>query len=408
LSVADVDALLYLPDRDPDQLRAVVDIPALSPGWRQSFRELLDAAEQGTTAAAPPVGHEPGWTGFRQLRVVELVTETSTVSSINLAAADGQPLPAPAAGQYLTVRVAGAGDPPPVRSYSLSSDPRSDTYRISVKQEPHGIVSGYLHTHLTTGTVLDVAAPRGEFVLDNGDEPVLLISAGIGATPVLAMLHQLAAEHSSRDIWWIHASHTAAQHPFAAESHHLLQSLAHTHEHIFYTAGPIPAETPATRGHINTEALTNLRLPVDASAYLCGPAAFMTDISNTLTAIGIDPTRIHTEMFGALAPINPGITDTSHPRPHPPAGEPGPGPAITFARSGLTTPWSPRYRSLLELAEACDIPTRWSCRTGVCHTCITTVMSGDLSYDPAPLEPPAPGQALICCSHARTDLTLDL
>lgn len=408
MSVADVDALLYLPDRDPDQLRAVVDIPALSPGWRQSFRELLDAAEQGTTAAAPPVGHEPGWTGFRQLRVVELVTETSTVSSINLAAADGQPLPAPAAGQYLTVRVAGAGDPPPVRSYSLSSDPRSDTYRISVKQEPHGIVSGYLHTHLTTGTVLDVAAPRGEFVLDNGDEPVLLISAGIGATPVLAMLHQLAAEHSSRDIWWIHASHTAAQHPFAAESHHLLQSLAHTHEHIFYTAGPIPAEIPATRGHINTEALTNLPLPVDASAYLCGPAAFMTDISNTLTAIGIDPTRIHTEMFGALAPINPGITDTSHPRPHPPAGEPGPGPAITFARSGLTTPWSPRYRSLLELAEACDIPTRWSCRTGVCHTCITTVMSGDLSYDPAPLEPPAPGQALICCSHARTDLTLDL
>jgi ferredoxin-NADP reductase/MOSC domain-containing protein YiiM len=408
ISVADIDALLYLPHRHPDQLRAALDIPALSPGWQQSFRELLDAADHGATAPVPEIGKEPGWPGFRRLRVVELVAETSSVSSVRLAADDGRPLPAPVAGQYLTVRVAGAGDPAPVRSYSLSSDPRSDTYRISVKQEPGGVVSGYIHTHLAPGTVLDIAAPRGEFVLVEGNEPVLLISAGIGATPVLAMLHQLADDHSSRDIWWIQSCHSAAQRPFAAESRRLLESLDRTHVHVFCTTGPVPADKSLTRGRLTATALGSLRLPVDASAYLCGPANFMTDVTDALVGLGIGASRIRTEMFGALAPINPGITDISHAHPHPPAGAPGTGPAITFARSGLVVPASDKYRSLLELAEACDVPTRWSCRTGVCHTCITTVVSGDLSYEPAPLEPPPSGEALICCSRARTDLVLDL
>ncbi len=408
LRVADIDALLYLPNRDPDRLRAALDIPALSPGWQQSFRELVDAADRGTPAGAPQIGQEPGWAGFRPLRVVNLVSETSSVTSVQLAAADGQALPTPTAGQYLTVRVPGAGDPAPARSYSLSSDPRSDTYRISVKRESHGLVSGYLHTRLATGAVLDVAAPRGEFVLGAGDEPVVLISAGIGVTPVLAMLHQLVDERSSRDIWWIHASHTAVQRPFAAESDELLAQLAHTHEHIFYTTGPTPADSRVTPGRITPEALSKLRLPVDASVYLCGPAQFMTDITEALVALGIDASRIRTEMFGALAPINPGLTEIAHQRPHPPAGEQGTGPTINFARSGLVVSWSDTYRSLLEFAEACDIPTRWSCRTGVCHTCVTTVMSGDVSYEPQPLEPPSAGEALICCSRARTDLVLDL
>ena len=224
----------------------------------------------------------------------------------------------------------------------------------------------------------------------------------------MAMLHQLAAEHSSRDIWWIQASHTAAEQPFAAESRRLLQSLAHTHEHVCYTAGPMPADTSTTHGRLTAEALANLGLPMDASAYLCGPAGFMSDVTDALVVAGIDANRVHTEMFGALAPINPGVVDVTPRHPHPPTGEPGTGPTITFARSGLVVPTSQKYRSVLELAEACDVPTRWSCRTGVCHTCITTVVSGDVSYEPAPLEPPDGGEVLICCSRARTDLVLDL
>jgi ferredoxin len=161
-------------------------------------------------------------------------------------------------------------------------------------------------------------------------------------------------------------------------------------------------------GRITTEALGQLDLPMDARAYLCGPAGFMSDVTDALLANGIDANRIHTEAFGALAPINPGIINVTQRHPHAPAGDPGTGPTITFARSGLVVPASRKYRSLLELAEACDVPTRWSCRTGVCHTCVTTVVAGDVSYEPSPLEPPADGEALICCSRARTDLVLDL
>jgi MOSC domain-containing protein YiiM len=184
VSVADIDALLYLPGRDPARLRAALDIPALSPGWQQSFRELLDAADAGRRPDAPAAGTEPpGWAGFRRLRVTRRVAESATIASLYLEAEDGSRLPAPRAGQFLTVRVPGAGDPAPVRSYSLSSDPAGGVYRISVKRESHGSVSTYLNTRLAPGSELDVAAPRGDFVLADDDRPVLLISAGIGATP---------------------------------------------------------------------------------------------------------------------------------------------------------------------------------------------------------------------------------
>ncbi|HLX52050.1 MAG TPA: MOSC domain-containing protein, partial [Streptosporangiaceae bacterium] len=162
LSVADTDALLYLPGRDQHKLRTAVTIPALSPGWQGSFRDLLAAPADGASEPGP------AWPGFRKLRVERVVRETEQVASIYLIAADGTALPAPRAGQYLTLRVSGAGQPPPVRSYSLSSAPAGGTYRISVKQEPHGVASSYLNHRVQPGAVLDVAAPRGDFTLGDG------------------------------------------------------------------------------------------------------------------------------------------------------------------------------------------------------------------------------------------------
>jgi ferredoxin-NADP reductase/MOSC domain-containing protein YiiM len=410
LSVGDIDALLYLPDRDIEQLRAAVDIPALSPGWQQSFRELLDAAENGTRAPAPPVGVEPGWSGFRHLRVAKLVAESSTVTSVYLAADNGGVLPRPTAGQYITLRLTGAGDPAPVRSYSLSSDPGADTYRISVKREPKGLVSGFIQSALRAGSVLDVAAPRGEFVLTDDATPILLVSAGIGVTPVLAMLHHLVAVRTTRDVWWIHVARDPAQQAFADEAHQLLQSLPHARERIFYTSpeADLPATSAIIRGRPTLATLTELGLPNDAMAYICGPTPFMDDMHDALVGLGIAPERLHTELFGALPAINPGVTDTRRPAPHQPPGPEGSGPEITFARSGLTVRWSDRDRSLLELADACDVPTRYACRTGVCHTCVTPILSGDVSYSPNPLEMPGPGEALICCAQPENDLVLDL
>jgi ferredoxin len=154
--------------------------------------------------------------------------------------------------------------------------------------------------------------------------------------------------------------------------------------------------------------LAALEPPRDAQAYVCGPALFMDEAGAALAAIGIEAAHIHTEPFGPAPSMTPGIAATPARPPHPPAGEPGTGPTIEFARSNLAVPWSSDYASLLELAEACDVPVRWSCRTGVCHNCETTLIAGALDYDPDPVEPPAPGSALICCSQPRADVVLDL
>jgi len=394
LSVADTDALLYLPGRDRARLRAAVRIPALSPGWQQSFRDLL-AEDDGQPAQAGA----PAWAGFRPLRVTKVVPESATVSSVYLTAGDASPLPPARAGQYLTLRVDGAGQPAPVRSYSLSSAPGAGAYRISVKRESHGLVSGYLNGTLRPGATLEVAAPRGDFVLDDVTGPVLLISAGIGVTPVLAMLHALAARRSERDVWWIHGARGPREHPLAAEAHALLASLPNAREHVFYSA---------TSGRLSKDKLLALDIPAAASAYICGPASFMTDMRDALTAAGLDPGRIHTELFGALPSINPGLTGQAGPPPHRPPGPAATGPMVTFARSGIATRFGADGRSLLELADACDVPSRWSCRTGVCHTCATPLLSGSVSYAPDPLELPAAGEVLICCARPSADIVLDM
>lgn len=387
MTVAEIDALLYLPDRDAARLRDAVDIPALSPGWQQSFHELLAGG------ATPAVGVEPGWKGFRPLTVTDIHRESSTIISVRLAAADGTKLPPALPGQYLTVRVPGAAEPPPVRSYSLSSGPGEQTYRISVKRD--GLVSSYLHARLATGDVLQVAAPRGDFVLGAGDRPVLLISAGVGVTPVLAMLYRLAADRAQREIWWLQAAHDAEQQAFAAEAHRLLASLPNTREEIFLSA---------TR-RLTAEHLASLGLPREATAYVCGPETFMADVGRTLTDHGID---VHEELFGGRARLNPGITGATDEPPHQPSGAAGTGPLVTFSRSGLDVRWRDSEASLLELAEACDVPTRWSCRTGVCHNCVTPLLSGEVAYDPEPLERPAEGEVLICCSRPVDEVVLDL
>jgi ferredoxin-NADP reductase/MOSC domain-containing protein YiiM len=409
LTVADVDALLYLPDHPVAKLRRALDIPALSTGWRSSFRDLLDAAGNSDRHNAAALDAEPGWAGFHPLRVAEIVNESASVVSITLDDPEGAVLPTARAGQYLTVRVPGAGKPAPVRSYSLSSAPGAARYRISVKRETHGLVSGYLHDCLQPGAVIEAAAPRGDFVLQAGTAPVVLISAGIGATPVLSMLQALGKAGGSREVWWLHSTRNPAEHAFATQIRDLLADLPGAHSRIFYSAAT-PTEAAragATAGRLTAQTLAGLGLPTAAGVYVCGPATFMADIRVALTAIGI--ADVHTELFGPPAAINPGVVAKPPVAPHVPAGPPGPGPLVTFGRSGVTAPFDGAgFANLLEFAEACDVPARWACRTGVCHTCVTPVLSGTVSYEPTPLEMPATGSVLICCSRPTSEVVLDM
>ena len=416
MTVAEVDGLLYLPGHSRERVLTALRIPALSAGWKASFQALADQAEEPAestgNAGLPAVSPPPAWPGFRPLAVTSVNPESDSVISVYLADPGGAALPPPGPGQFLTLRLdAVPGAQPLLRSYSLSGDPDAGSYRISVKLEAHGAGSQFIHTQVRAGNQLQAAAPRGTFVLQPGDGPVLLISAGVGATPVMAMLHALAASGSGRDVWWLHGARDRAQEPFAAESRSLLAGLARGHRNVCYShpgSGDVQGRDYQTRGRLSASVLAGLGLPADADAYICGPTAFMADMSAALVDLGIDRARVHTEIFGAAPAQTPGIAAVAVRPPHSPAGPPGDGSEVAFARSGLTVRWGRGYGSLLELAEACDVPVRWSCRSGVCHTCETDVMSGSVSYDPAPIDEPAAGSTLICCSQPLGDLVLDL
>jgi ferredoxin-NADP reductase/MOSC domain-containing protein YiiM/ferredoxin len=412
MPVADVDALLYLPGHTRQGLLRALRIPALSPGWQGSFRALLNeepgSGNAGLAATSPP----PAWPGFRQLTVAVITRESDSAISICLEDPTGAALPAARPGQYLTVRVQPEkGQRAVLRNYSLSGPPGARYYRFTVKRETGGVASDYLHTHLAVGDQLDIAAPRGTFILEETHAPVLLISAGIGATPVLAMLQALAQERSDREIWWLHGARNRREQPFAAEARTLLASLPHVRADVYYSRpgrDDVKGRDFDSAGRLTASVLAELKPPPNAEAYVCGPTGFMDDISAGLAALGLDAASIHTEPFGPAASVTPGIAAKPTRAPHPPTGQPGTGPTIAFARSDLTIPWSSDYGTLLELAESCDVPVRWSCRTGVCQTCETTLIAGDVDYNPDPVEPPAAGSLLICCSQPRDDIVLDL
>jgi len=412
MTVADVDALLYLPGHTRQELLRALRVPALSPGWQGSFRALLNeepgAGNAGLTLTSPP----PAWPGFRQLTVTAITRESESVISIRLEDPKGAPLPAARPGQYLTLRVQpNKRKRALLRNYSLSGPPGAAYYRVTVKHEPRGAASGYLHTRLAVGDQIDIAAPRGTFILDKTNAPALLISAGIGATPVLAMLQELAHEGSDREIWWLHGARNGREHSFGAEARELIASLPNARSCVYYSR-PAPNDLKGrdfdSAGRLTATLLAELKPPPDAEAYLCGPTAFMDEISAGLAAVGFDAARIHTEPFGPAASQTPGIAAMPARAPHPPDGPPGNGPTIAFARSDITIRWNSDYGSLLELAESCDVPVRWSCRTGVCQTCETTIIAGDVDYSPDPVEPPTDGSVFICCSQPRDDIVLDL
>jgi ferredoxin-NADP reductase/MOSC domain-containing protein YiiM/ferredoxin len=392
LSVAETDALLYLPSPSRDGLERAARIPALSPGWQKSVEALLAPVEFRTRA--------PAWPGFRPLRVAEVRPETKDVTSFVLEAELPSSLPAALAGQFVVLRL----QPQHVlRSYSISGPSDGGTYRITVKRTESHVVDG-----VRAGDVLEVSAPRGEFTLAAGPLPIVLVSAGIGITPVLSMLHSLSAEAANqRELWWIYGARNSAEHPFAGETRELLARLANAHSYVVYSRpGPNDrlGEHYDAYGRVEVNAFQKLDVPRHADFYLCGPARFLADLTAGLLSWGVDRTHIHREIFGPEASLTPGVAKA----PHAPNGAAGSGPSVSFSRSGLTVPWNGRYRSLLEFAEACDVPVKWSCRTGVCHTCESALLDGSVRYEPDPLVEPVAGSVLICCSTPQSDIDLEL
>src|ERR1700722_17957390 len=270
MTVAEIDALLYSADHPLEALRRAARIPALSPGWRASMQKLAAAAEAGGTTGNAGLG--PGasaplaWRGFRPLVIVASREESADVRSFEFAADDGSKLPPSLPGQYILVRVQPNPDAPAVtRNYSLSGPPGSPTYRIGVKNE-HGLASGFLHHSVRAGSHVAVGAPRGSFTLADGATPVVLISAGVGVTPMLAMLHAVAVTDgvAPRKLWWLHSARDRAHHSFAQDADDLLAAIPASQRCVIYSR-PAPGDRLGQDfdrpGHLSPQLLQDIGVP---------------------------------------------------------------------------------------------------------------------------------------------------
>ncbi|HEX2454197.1 MAG TPA: MOSC and FAD-binding oxidoreductase domain-containing protein [Vicinamibacterales bacterium] len=427
MTVAEINALLYSPNHPRDRLERALRIDALSLGWRSSFEALLQShtseAGSGNAGLAPAAATHPVAPGFRALAVTAIEYESADVLSLTMQSPDGQPLGAALPGQYVVVRLqptaggpaasAEASAPKPIfRSYSLSGPQSTERYRISVKIEANGAAGTYLREHVRVGDALDVSGPRGSFILQSGERPVVLLSAGIGATPVLAMLYALAAARSTRQVLWLHGARDRQHHPFAAEVRRLMLALPHGRSYVCYSrpgSHDTMTEDFDATGRLSRSVFDEVGVPREADVYVCGPTRFMAEMKESLATVGVTPERIHVELFNGSESMTPGVVSVAPRSPHLPTDDADTGPLVSFARSGIAAHWkASSYQSILELAEACDVPVRWSCRTGVCHNCESGLVSGAVVYGPEPLDQPADGNLLVCCSQPIRDVVIDL
>ncbi|MET4218695.1 ferredoxin-NADP reductase/MOSC domain-containing protein YiiM/ferredoxin [Bradyrhizobium sp. LB14.3] len=417
MTVAEINALLYSSEHPRERLERALRIGALSPGWRWSFEAVLKSQAaghaSGNAGLAPASAAHLVAPGFRPLAITAIERESADVLSLTMRDPDGRKLLPALPGQYVVLRLRMSGDRPPLlRSYSLSGPPSTEQCRISVKIEPDGAAGAYIRDHVRTGAVIDVSSPRGSFILQSGERPVVLLSAGIGATPVLAMLSALAEARSPRPILWLHAARDRQHHPFAAEVQRLIRALPQGRLYVCYSRPGAQDRLGYdfdAAGHLSRSIFDAIEMPRDADVYLCGPNRFMTDMKAALAAYGVAPERQHLEIFNGGEALNPGIVGANPRAPHPPTDDAATGPLVSFARSGVAAHWNAStYRNILELAEACDVPVRWSCRTGICHNCESGLISGAADYEPQPLDMPPEGNVLICCSQPTNDVVIDL
>lgn len=334
---------------------------------------------------------------WRPFTVARIETESETIRSIYLTPADGGGIARHRAGQYLPIRLALPGDDRPLlRTYTVSDAAQPGHLRISVKRETQGVVSGYLHALLKPGDTVEAMAPRGDFTLDpDSRRPVVLLSAGVGITPMIAMLNELVRDglrsRSPREVYFIHGTRDGAEQAFGPHLRQLALYAPGVHLHIRFSrprSQDVLGEDYAGAGRVDLALLQGLLPFGDYDFYLCGPGGFVADLHAGLRGLNVAADRIHVEFFGpsSLAGDAPALVDVA------PA-------EVTFAGSGKTVDWTPAAGTLLDLAEASGVPIDFSCRSGRCGTCAVKLLSGAVGYAQAPEMSPPEGYVLACQAH---------
>ena len=396
MTVREVSDLLFFDKENFDATRKALSIQALSHGWKGSFEERLAR-------------------GFRSFTVERKVPESETITSFYLAPEDGAPLPRFKPGQFLTfeLNIPGQGEPL-IRTYSLSDGPNPDHYRVSIKREPApedqpelppGLSSNHFHDHVEVGSKLCVKAPRGKFCLDaESDRPVVLLSAGVGLTPMVSMLNTIVETGAPRPAWYIHGTRNGREHAMGAHVRRIKGAHNNVQVHTRYSRpGPddLEGRDYDSAGHADIELLKQVLPFDDFDFYLCGPTPFMRSLYGGLRSLGVAEDRIHYEFFDPASVLK----EVSDVQRKAIAGSED-AVEVTFARSGLTVRWDPTFDNLLDFAESQGLSPDFSCRSGICNTCKCTLEDGEIEYSEEPLDEPNSGDVLICSAKPKTNLVI--
>jgi uncharacterized protein len=354
--------------------------------------------------------------GFRRFRVTARNEESASIVSFGLVPSDGETPASFVAGQFVTLRLRLPSGEDVLRNYSLSGDPADMTrWRISVKREAAGRGSSYLHERVQVGDELELAGPSGAFVCsDDVTRPVVLMSGGVGLTPLVSMLHRLRAMNAAptRRVHFIHACENGAVHAFKREVQAVAQAHSNVRTHFCYR---LPSDEDRAAAHFHSEGLISREtlqslLPLDDyEVYLCGPPAFMQANWRLLRSLGIARERIHYEFFGPATVLD----EEAKEAPVSPAAAKQPDAqtataTVRFHPQAEPVAWDPACESLLEFAEQQGYQPAFSCRIGICNTCVTRLVEGHVEYTQEPLEPPADGSVLLCCAKPVGSVTVAL
>ena len=410
VTIAEFIRIYLFESHEPESLRRVLSSRNVSEPWQAYFEKMLKKAE--------PVLGPDGWEGFRPFVVDRKVPESEGITSFYLAPEDGEALPDYLPGQFLTFRLVIPGHSKPVmRTYSLSDSPNHpDYYRVTIKRIPApedrtdlvpGLSSNYFHDHVESGARLCVKSPRGEFHLDpHDDSPVVLLSGGVGLTPMISMLNAIVEAGSQRPVWFIHGARNGREHAMGAHVRRMALDHDNINCHVCYSS-PGPEDVEGRHydsgSRVSVELLKRVLPPAAYDFYLCGPTAFMKSLHAGLLDWGVAESRISYEFFGPATAFKEGAEAAGSEV----AGSNGEY-QVTFADAELTAQWDPAAESILGLAEASGLRPDFSCRTGICHTCASKLIEGEVEYVTEPLDLPDPGTVLICCSRPKTNLVIDV
>jgi hypothetical protein len=340
------------------------------------------------------------------VEVARIEPECDVISSFYLRRTDGTRLAPWEPGQFLPIRLTIPGQPAPVvRTYTISTCANPDFYRLSIRRMEEGLVSRFLHDRGAPGLRFEAMAPRGKFVLDqSSNRPVVLLSGGVGLTPMMAVLEHLAAEGKRsgdfRPAYFIHGTQNGRAHAFGKRVRELAAQYPGLVVQFCYsepTDNDKPGVTHDSKGRVSVDLLKKVLPFGDYDFYLCGPPPFMSSLYSGLIDMGVRPERIRFESFGPGTVLRP----EAPAKPLGTAATRGGEARVRFGKTGVDAQWAASKGTLLELAEAAGLTPAFGCRSGICGTCKTKIRGGEVEYLEEPLAARAEDEVLLCCSVPR-------